>query len=79
MAGSTKTEFQASVYAEQGKKEMPRSSTEPLGERSDGSAIIAPGLDQFYEFLYRYGLALVLFASVAFSFWMIWALDFSGG
>lgn len=75
MAGSTKTEFQTNVYAEQGKKEMPRSSTEPSG----GSSIIAPGLDQFYEFLYRYGLALVLFASVAFSFWMIWALDFSGG
>lgn len=76
MAGSTKTEFQASVYAEQGKKELLRSSA---GHSEEPSSIIAPGLDQFYEFLYRYGLALVLFSSVAYSFWLIWAVDFSGG
>lgn len=72
MAGSTKTEFQAGVYTEQG----PRSSTGHSGEKSP---IIAPGLDQFYEFLYQYGLTIVLFSTVGFSFWLIWAVDFSGG
>lgn len=74
MAGSTKTNFQTSVYTEQSTKEMSRVSAD-----QSHSSIIAPGLDQFYEFLYRYGLALVLFSSVAYSFWLIWAVDFSGG
>lgn len=68
MAGSTKVEFQTGV--------LRPSSTE---QSKENTSIIAPGLDQFYEFIYRYGLALVLFASVAFSFWVIWAVDFSGG
>ena len=36
------------------------------------------GIDGFYGFLYNYGLALTLFGSLAFFFWVLWAVDLSG-
>ena len=35
-------------------------------------------IDGFYEFIYNYGLALALFGSLAFFFWVLWAVDLSG-
>jgi|GEM_PF-5020478 hypothetical protein len=70
MAGSTKADLQASV--------LQRSSVgQSKGEESQ--YIIGPGLDMIYEFLNNYGLAILLFTSVALSFWVIWAVDFSVG
>ena len=72
MAGSTKTDIRTNVYSEEGKKES------RLGEPNNGSYIIGPGLDQFYEFIYRYGLPILLFTSVILFFWFMWSIDFSG-
>ncbi|TAJ98412.1 MAG: hypothetical protein EPO39_18375 [Candidatus Manganitrophaceae bacterium] len=69
MAGSTKTEFKTSV--------LQHSSTAPAEENH--SHIIAPGLDQFYEFLYNYGLPLILFASLALGSLYMWTMNFNVG
>lgn len=73
MAGSTKVEFQTGIYPEQGRKEA-RHSVE---ERPKGH-IIGPGIDQFYEIFYRWGGHMLLAAMFYLSFWIIWAVDFSG-
>jgi hypothetical protein len=77
MAESAKTEFQAGVYTEQGRKESRHSSTDRSQEGH--SYIVAPGLDYLYEFLNRYGLAILVAVLTYLSFWIIWAVDFSGG
>jgi hypothetical protein len=74
MAETIKTEFQTGVYTEQGR----RSSGKKLKE-SDNSYIIGPGIDLLYEFLYRYGLHISVVVLTYLSFWIIWAVDFSGG
>jgi hypothetical protein len=48
----------------------------PFRKRS----ILAPfkaSLDLFYEFLYRLGLPLLLFGSLAYFGWVLWSMDYS--
>ena len=73
MAGSTKAELRTDAYTERGHSSVGQS------EEGSRSYLVAPGLDQFYELLSRYGLAVLVFGSVAFGFWLLWAVDFSGG
>lgn len=75
MAGSTKAGVQTSVYTE-GKSQLGHSA---VGSEKESKYIIGPGLDQFYELIDVWGLAFLVFASVALSFWVVWAVDFSGG
>ena len=77
MAELTKTEFQTGAYTDQNRKDLRRSSSEQREEKS--RYIIAPGLDQFFDFFYEYGPFLLLLAGTYLSFWIIWAVDFSGG
>lgn len=64
MAVSATTEFQAGGYTETGTQEGRRASA-GSGRRS----IIAPGIDQFFEIFYRFGLHLLLLGLLAFSCW----------
>jgi len=63
MAVSAKTEFQAG-YTETGTKEGRRTSA-----GNSHRSIIAPGIDQFFEIFYRFGLYMLLFGLLAFSCW----------
>ncbi|MFY9270957.1 MAG: hypothetical protein WAO55_14535 [Candidatus Manganitrophaceae bacterium] len=53
------------------------SRTRTSSPSSDESPVVAPGLDQFYEIIFRYGMPMILVGSLFTFLYLLLTVDFS--